>query len=112
MEALGPNPAGVRGWKPTVGQPIRALTNWSQSSRDTIREADAMGIVLHNPSVAAPPSQIDEGMQIALYGLFERVAQLEDAVYPANRYDPHGGYHATRGGTRRRRRAPQPLRDR
>ena len=104
MAALGPNPAGVRGWKPTDRQPIRALTNWSQRSRDTVREADAMGIVLHNPSVAATPSQIDEGMQIALYGLFERVAQLEDAVHPADRYDSHGGYPAAGGGTRRRRR--------
>jgi hypothetical protein len=64
-----------------------------------------MGIALHSARDAAPTSQIDEGMQIALYGLFERVGQLEDAVYPANRYDPHGGYPATRGGTRRRRRS-------
>jgi hypothetical protein len=82
MEALGPNPAAAVRWRPRGEAGLRLLLGWTNRTRATEDAARRIGIVLEQQGVqyVPPPTQIDQAMQIALYGLFERVSTLEDRL--------------------------------
>ena len=124
MEALGPNPAAAVRWRPRGEAGLRLLLGWTNRTRATEDAARRIGIVLEQQHVQYPaaPTQLDQVMQIALYGLFERVSTLEDrlagppappppaaaaANIPPNAADAamaRGIAPAAGGGTRRHRR--------
>jgi len=83
MEALGPNPAAAVRWRPRgEAGGLIFLLDWTNRTRATEDAAREIGIVLEQRGVqyVPPPTQIDQAMQIALYGLFERVSTLEDRL--------------------------------